>query len=80
MPEGGARPHILVVDRDAGVCETIATICETAGDPFDVSCAQTGAKAREFIRERPDVAVLDPALPDEDGFALGAHALEMTCR
>lgn len=66
-------PAILVVDDDPGIVRLVRSYLEQAG--FKVQSAFDGATARRLIRnERPDLAILDLMLPDDDGFEI-ARAL-----
>lgn len=63
----GSRGRVLVVDDD----QQITAICQEvlANQGFDVERAGSVAEARAVIaRKRPDVLLLDVALPDGDGF------------
>ncbi len=57
---------ILIIDDDELLVGAIQKKFETAG--FDVNVATTGSEGRELLeREKPDLLVLDLALPDDDG-------------
>lgn len=57
---------ILIIDDDELLVGAIQKKFETAG--FDVSVATTGTVGRQLIeRDKPDLIVLDLALPDDDG-------------
>ncbi|MEC3975532.1 response regulator transcription factor [Amycolatopsis sp. H20-H5] len=61
------RGRILVVDDDVSVAATLFTTLRFLG--FDVATARTGRKAiRMATSARPDVVVLEVALPDVSGF------------
>jgi CheY-like chemotaxis protein len=58
--------RVLVVDDDPAVREGLVELLR--GTPFDVSTAADGQTALDALRgERPDVIVLDLALPDMGG-------------
>ena len=62
----GGHQHILIVDDDAGIRDTIAEILGLEG--FGVSLAREGLEGLLRIQERrPDVIVLDRFMPGLDG-------------
>jgi DNA-binding NtrC family response regulator len=64
-----SRPHVLLVDDNVGMVETLSDIIEAAGMAVDT--AGDAASAERLLAERCyDVAVLDIVLPDIDGVAL----------
>ncbi len=64
-----AAAHIVVVDDDPDVRETVAEYLRRNG--FAVSEAEGGAALREIMGRRPiDLAVLDVNMPGEDGLTL----------
>lgn len=64
----------LVVDRHRLFAEVMTLVLEDL--EFRVSVATTAETAREFISShRPNLALVDLSLPNEDGFTLGQHAL-----
>jgi DNA-binding response OmpR family regulator len=66
MTEGA---HIVVVDDDADVRETVAEYLRRSG--FSVSEADGGAALREIMASRPiDLAILDINMPGDDGLTL----------
>ena len=61
--------HIVVVDDDADVRETVAEYLRRNG--FSVSEADGGDALREVMRSRPiDLALLDINMPGDDGLTL----------
>jgi CheY-like chemotaxis protein len=59
-------PSVLIVDDDDGVLELLAD--QIGQEGYRILRAKTGAEAGAIVaRERPDVVVLDLALPDMDG-------------
>jgi DNA-binding response OmpR family regulator len=59
--------RVLVVDDDKTLCETLQAALEKAG--FSVRTAYDGRQCLEAIAaERPDVLVLDVAMPVMDGY------------
>jgi two-component system cell cycle response regulator len=64
-----AAARILVADDDAAVLESIAWLLEESG--YEVVCAHDGSTClAAFDERRPDLLVLDIALPDIEGYAL----------
>jgi CheY-like chemotaxis protein len=65
-----ARTHVLVVDDDTGIRETIRLMLEDAG--YAVTESHDGAGALERLRADATryVVLLDYTLPDLDGLAL----------
>lgn len=62
-------PHILVVEDEPAIADTILYALTTEG--FQVKWAQSGADARTmFSAERFNLIVLDVGLPDANGFEL----------
>ena len=62
-------PHILVVDDEADIRNTIQEILSDEG--YDVATAGNAAQAREAVAERtPDLVLLDIWMPDTDGISL----------
>jgi DNA-binding response OmpR family regulator len=60
---------IVVADDDADILDLVSLTLERAGHV--VHCARDGEEALELVRsERPDVAVLDVAMPKLDGVEL----------
>lgn len=63
------RPHILVVDDDAEICDLISRYLGTNG--YRVTTAGDGAQLRMAMSEHKlDLILLDLGLPDEDGLSL----------
>ena len=63
------RTRVLVVDDERNITELVAMALKVEG--FEVRTAATARDARAAIIEfKPDLAILDVGLPDEDGFAL----------
>ena len=62
-------PHALIVDHDPATRDALAAVATAAG--FTATACATLAEARlQLARLRPDVALLDPALPDGNGLEL----------
>lgn len=60
---------ILAVDDDASICDFYQQGLKLLG--FDVACAISGRKAREFLKgQRPDLILMDIMMPEEDGISL----------
>lgn len=63
------KPHILVVDDELDIREPVGVYLEAQG--FDVSLAADSDSALSLIRKsRPDLAILDIMLGQDDGFTL----------
>ncbi|MCG6941801.1 MAG: sigma-54 dependent transcriptional regulator [Thiohalocapsa sp.] len=61
--------HILVVDDEPDIRETVQDILEDEG--YTVTNAESGEAARHALRERrPDLMLLDIWMPDLDGISL----------
>jgi DNA-binding NtrC family response regulator len=61
--------HILVVDDEPDIRETVQDILEDEG--YSVTNAENGGAARHALRERrPDLMLLDIWMPDLDGISL----------
>jgi len=64
-----ARPHLLVVDDDAAIRQTIQTLF--ASLDYDVTTARDGAEALDQIaRHGADVVLTDIFMQSTDGFDL----------
>lgn len=62
-------PHILVVEDEPAIADTIVYALETDG--FAVQWCSTGTAALDAVRAQPaSLAVLDVGLPDINGFEL----------
>jgi two-component system, OmpR family, response regulator RegX3 len=62
----GAAPRVLLVEDEESIAEPFAQALARNG--FDPLVARTGGEALRLAREqRPDVVLLDLALPDADG-------------
>ena len=60
------RPHVLVVNDNALICDVTAQILKRHG--YDVTMAEGGQQALDAIREHPpDLMILDIVMPDMDG-------------
>jgi CheY-like chemotaxis protein len=58
--------HILIVDDESEVRETLRKILERAG--YEITEAAGGEEALRMLGERePDVCILDILMPDKDG-------------
>jgi signal transduction histidine kinase len=59
------RPHVLLIEQDAGVIAVLRSLC---GPIADVTTAQTGEEALTVVRSSAvDVVIVDPALPGVGG-------------
>src|SRR5689334_8312580 len=64
---GGGRPSILVVDDDADTADSLVILLTPWG--FQAAAAYDGCTAAgAVLASRPDVVVLDLALPGLDGY------------
>ena len=62
-----ARPHILIVEDEPGIADTLQYALRTDG--FDASCCATGEEALQRLREQgAALVILDVGLPDMNGF------------
>jgi CheY-like chemotaxis protein len=67
-----AAHKIVIADKHPGTVERLSTLLDKAG--FAVAIATTGLEALSAChRHRPDVALIDRALPLLDGFAVLRH-------
>jgi DNA-binding response OmpR family regulator len=69
MPDAGAgaRPRLLIVDDDRELCAMLGEYLDPEG--FDADSADTGPLGLErFMRNPPDLVVLDVMLPEMSGF------------
>jgi DNA-binding response OmpR family regulator len=63
---GMTRPLVLVADDDADILSLVRLRLERSG--YSVVSARNGAEALELARERrPDLAILDVAMPELTG-------------
>lgn len=61
------QPKVLLVDDDRALCRMMARALETAG--YEALTASTGEEGLQIFRdERPDMVVLDFAMPGMNGF------------
>lgn len=71
------RTRVLIVDNDPDVLFTLRTVFEAEG--FDVALAADGPSAMRRLDEaRPDVIVLDVAMPVLDGWYVLAELAGIT--
>ena len=60
------RPTILIVDDEPDICESLSELLNDAG--YETRVAFRGNQGLEMIlAEKPDLVILDIALPDLDG-------------
>lgn len=63
------RPHVLIIEDEAGLLEILELNFRSAG--YQVSTAADGVTAwQRYEHERPDLLVLDLNLPKISGFRL----------
>ncbi len=61
--------HIVVVDDDPGVCETVRDYLSQEG--YRVSVAENGpAMRRILVSDEADLVILDLVMPEEDGLSI----------
>ena len=69
----GQPRHILVVDGDGGIRDTIAAILEDRG--YRVSCVSDGPSMRHLLeRDGIDAIVIDASMRGETSTSLARHA------
>lgn len=73
-PAPSGQPKVVIVDADRRVQQSLADLLRLTGEVTVVGCAGDVRSALELVdRERPDVVLVDPRLPDvEAGIALVA--------
>ena len=60
---------VLIMDEDYEVCEKLVSLLEGKG--FDISYVRNGDEGLRRARgEKPDLLILDAALPGTDGFEI----------
>ena len=71
-----AEPHLLIVEDAPEYCARIQdSLCGT----YQLTFCSTAADARRLsASKRPDLAIVDIGLPDDDGFVLGKEIAEST--
>ena len=81
MTDSAATPEplrVLLVDPDERVRESLAGLLCIGQRCLVVGSAGTAAAATDMAADLvPDIVVIDPRLPDEDGAALIAHFREV---
>ncbi len=66
MDEGAAKIRIVIIDDEKELVNTIKEFLEQRG--FEVISAFGGKKGLEVVKqEKPDLVILDIAMPDMDG-------------
>jgi two-component system OmpR family response regulator len=69
MTDGGAQPHILVVDDARDIREPLTRYLKENG--YRATAAENAAAARRFLRTAGiDLVILDIMMPGEDGLSL----------
>ena len=65
-----AKRHVLIVDDDTSIRETLRYLLEDAG--YSVAEAQDGLQALDYLRKSPDpvIVLLDLMMPRLDGAGL----------
>jgi CheY-like chemotaxis protein len=75
-PETGAQPTVLIVDDNADLLRFLERLMAQSG--WKLLTAETAEQGRQLVsKQRPNVALLDYVLPDENGVALGVRLREM---
>src|SRR5258708_5553803 len=75
-PETAPHPTVLIVDDNRDLLRFLERLMAQSG--WKLLTAETAEAGRELVtRERPSVALLDYALPDENGVWLGVRLREM---
>lgn len=70
-----AKPHILIVDDETDIVETVRFGLEQEG--FEVSTAGDGEQALERARRmQPDLIVMDVMMPKENGYRVARQLRE----
>ncbi|MCG8346622.1 MAG: SAM-dependent chlorinase/fluorinase, partial [Chloroflexales bacterium] len=69
-----SRGHILLVDDDQLLGQTLQTLLEVEGYTVEVAC--NGQEALQRIDKNYDIFIFDLAMPDMDGFSLIKHCHE----
>ncbi len=63
------KPHILIIDDDAGFCRFVKRHMDQAG--FEVECANTAEEGLAYAQKNKiDVIILDHVLPEQDGLTM----------
>jgi ATP-dependent Clp protease ATP-binding subunit ClpA len=74
--DASAHPTVLIVDDNRDLLRFLERLMAQSG--WKLLTAETAEAGRELVsRERPNVALLDYVLPDENGVALGVRLREM---
>jgi len=74
-PTMSEKPHILVVDDEADIRETVEDYLKLHG--FDVTTADGGEALRKVVEaQAPDLVLLDIRMPGEDGLSLARFLRE----
>ena len=75
-PETASRPTVLIVDDNRDLLRFLERLMVQSG--WKLLTAETAAAGRDLVsREKPNVALLDYILPDENGVSLGVKIQEM---
>jgi DNA-binding response OmpR family regulator len=70
MGDAGVRARIAIVDDEPDLRDAVAEYLAASG--YDVTVAGSAAELRSLVGERGfDLAILDIAMPGEDGLSLG---------
>ena len=70
-----AKSHILIIDDDEMVCNSLIRLLESK--EYEISVANSGEAALEIIpKSPPDLAILDFKLPKMDGLSVLAYIKE----
>ena len=63
---GSNRPRVVIVDVDRRVQQSLADVLELGGLSVVATAGDVRAALEAVERERPDVLLIDPRLPDID--------------
>jgi CheY-like chemotaxis protein len=73
-PFGEKVDRVLIIDDDRDFCRLMARMLESRVRRYQVSAAHSGQEGLALLRHRrPDLVLLDMALPDMDGAQVAEH-------
>ena len=69
MPQGGAKPRVLVVDDESGVRDFVSSVLQRSA--YDTGLAADGSEALHLLHHNPyDLVITDLRMPRMSGIAL----------